>query len=136
MTHNVSMSYGNPYQNLTNAMLNSLVPTVTPKRQIVSVNGVQEAKNFTLERGENIILMDSNADVIYIKSVDDLGKSSLKVFSCMDITNDVLNESTTSIDKKDFDRLSKELSDLKKLVTEMAENEYNARKSEPKKSNT
>lgn len=131
------MSYGSSYQNLSNALINSLVPPVTPKRQIVSVNGVQDAKNFNLDRGENIILMDSNSDVIYIKSVDELGKTLLKVFSCKDITDSVLNDSQITINKSDFDKLSKELSDLKDMVRGIKdEHNVSTKQSKSEKSST
>jgi len=113
---------------MANAMLNSLVPSMSTKRQIVSVDGVLGAKNFNLERGENIILMDSNTDVIYVKSIDELGKCQLKVYQCTDITDSALSDNCTTISKTDFDRLTKELSDLKEMVKGMNINEHDAGK--------
>ena len=99
------------------------------KRLIISVNGINEAKNFSLNRGENIILRDNNEDIIYIKSCDDLGKYTLKIYSCLDVTEQYLNENTTiSATKSDVEKLSNELSEVKKLFMEVM-NEYNVKQS-------
>jgi hypothetical protein len=116
---------------MANAMLSSLIaPNATvSKRQIISVNGLTEAKNYNLERGENVILMDSGEDIIYIKSVDELGKCNLRIFSCNDITEEKLTETTSNnIGKSDVDRINKELAELKQLVKEMS-NEHHVCKS-------
>lgn len=117
----------NNYQQLTNTLLNGLSSQYTSKRSIVTVNGLQEAKNYNLDRGENIILMDSNEDIVYIKSCEETGKYILKVYRCEDITETfTLND--TEVSKKDFNKLSEEVAELKTMLKGVLKNEYNASK--------
>lgn len=122
------MAYG--YNQLTENLLNSLCNSnYGNKREIISVNGLQEAKNFILNRGENIILRDSNDDVIYVKACDELGKYSLKVYQCSDVTEKVLSEcQKETVSRSDFDKLSKDMEELKKLIQGVSD-EHNVKQS-------
>lgn len=117
----------NNYQQLTNTLLNGLNSQYTSKRSIVTVNGLQEAKNYNLDRGENIILMDSNEDIVYIKSCEETGKYILKVYRCEDIT-ETFTMNDTEVSKKDFNKLSEEVAELKTMLKGVLKNEYNASK--------
>ena len=50
------------------------------KREVVTVNGVSEAQAFRLDKGESIALIDCNADVLYIKESDDVGKTTMRIY--------------------------------------------------------
>lgn len=117
----------NNYQQLTNTLLNGLNSQYTSKRSIVTVNGLQEAKNYNLDRGENIILMDSNEDIVYIKSCEETGKYILKVYRCEDIT-ETFTMNDTEVNKKDFNKLSEEVAELKTMLKGVLKNEYNVSK--------
>lgn len=118
----------NNYQQLTNTLLNGLTTQYGSKRSIVTVNGLQDARNYILDRGENIILMDSNEDIVYIKSCDDTGKYILKVYRCEDIT-DTYTSIDTEVSKKDFNKLSDEVAELKTMLKGVLKNnEYNAKR--------
>ena len=120
------MAYG--YNQFTENLLNSLCgSTYGSKREIVSVNGLQEAKNFILNRGENIILRDSNEDRIYVKACDELGKYSLKIYQCSVITEKVISDNTpTAVSRSDLDSLKAEIANLTQIVKGVV-NEHNAK---------
>lgn len=88
------------------------------KRTILTFNGYREAQDFKLNRGESIIALDSNEDVLYLKECDEIGKYSLKVFSCIDVTNQIQEQNNpTYITKSDLDSFSNNLlSEVKKMI--------------------
>lgn len=108
-------------------MINGLNNPYQPKREIVSVNGINGARNFSLDRGENIILMDANEDVVYVKTCDETGRCNIKVYSCTDITESATVENGDSVNRKDIERLSDEVSELKNMI-KVVLNEHDAKK--------
>lgn len=104
-----------------------------PKQTIVTVNGYLEAKDFRLDKNESIAMLDSNADILYLKECDDIGKYTLKVFRCEEITQEFVQQSQPQqISKAEFDKLSKDIADLKSMLMSStnkgAENgKYNAK---------
>lgn len=60
--------YNNPYQ-----------PRVNPN-SITWVQGIEGAKAYQLLPNSNAILMDSESDVFYIKSSDNIGMCTLRIF--------------------------------------------------------
>lgn len=122
----------NNYQQLASSLLGSMIPQ-SQRREIVSVNGIDEARAFTLNSGESIILRDCNEDVIYIKACDDIGKNSFKVYSCVDITDEAVSRnSANGVSKSDFDGLKAELAEVKTMVQEIANGKHNAQRNECK----
>lgn len=120
------MAY-NGYGNLLNQICGT---TYDNKREIVSVNGLQEANNYFLGRGENIILRDANEDRIYVKACDEMGKNTLKIYDCVDVTEKILKESIPQqVSRSDFDQLSNELADIKKMFIEVVNGKYNVKQS-------
>lgn len=99
------------------------------KKDILTVNGLQEARDFKLNNGENVILMDCNNDIIYVKRCDDIGKVTLNVYECKDVTDTYEKQNTpANISKADFDNLVKSISELKNYINKGVQNEYNAKK--------
>lgn len=61
-------------------------------------------------------MLDSNSDILYLKECDDIGKYTLKVFRCEEITQEFVQQSQPQqISKAEFDKLSKDIADLKSL---------------------
>lgn len=84
---------------------------------------MQEAKDYRLDRSESIILLDSNSNIIYLKECDDIGKVSLKVYECTDITEQFNMQNTpANISKAEFENLRQDISDLKTLLMRNANN--------------
>lgn len=92
-------------------------PSTITKREIITVNGVSEAQAFKLDKGESVALIDSNSDVLYIKEADEVGKVSLKIYECLDVTTEYLARNTPAqISKADFDNLTSQINNLTKLL--------------------
>lgn len=104
-------------------------PTQLNKREIVTVSGVQEAVNFKLDKGESIALIDANEDVLYIKDCDEIGKCNLKIYQCVDKTDELLNSvNRNSFDKSEIDQMKNDLAEIKSLLSRGVHNEYNVKK--------
>jgi len=110
---------------MTGNSLNNMQPQ--PKRGVITVSGLSEARGFNLSPGESVVLIDSNDDVFYIKECDDIGKSTTKCFKYEEIE---LEESSGAVSKKEFDRLSGDVKELKNMIKEIAANgKHNSEKS-------
>lgn len=115
-----------------NAIANSLLAGMTgnipnnqtqPKRSVITVAGLSEARGFNLSPGESVVLIDANDDIFYIKECDDIGKATTRSFKYEEIE---LEETPTSgVSKKDFDKLSGDVKELSKLVKEIANGKHN-----------
>lgn len=76
--------YQNVYQNRVNQF---------PTNNITWVQGIEGGKAFQLPPGSNAVLMDSeNNGRFYIKSTDNVGMSTLRVFKYEEITDNVSNK--------------------------------------------
>ena len=117
-----------------NAIANSLLAGMTGgnqntqniKRQIITVNGISEARSFNLNPGESVVLIDANDDVFYIKECDEIGKSTTKSFMYEECE---MEETSGGVSKKEFDKLTGDVKELKSLVKELADGKYNNEKS-------
>lgn len=99
------------------------------KREIITVNGVQEAISFKLEKGESVALIDSNEDILYIKDCDEIGKCNLKIYECIDKTDELMSASTpSSINKVELEQMKNDLAEIKSLLSRGSHNEYNVKK--------
>jgi len=98
------------------------------KRDILTVNGLSEAKDFKLNNGESIMLMDSNDDIVYVKRCDDIGKVSMNIYKCVDVTDEFERKNTpANVSKADFDSLVQTISELKQMMNKGGnKNEHNA----------
>lgn len=115
----------------SNTLLTSLYNTTfPPKRCVTRVNGVQEAKDFKLENDESVALIDANEDILYIKECDGTGRYSLKIYQCIDKTEEYISKSTpANISKAEFDSLKSSLEELKSLLVKGGKkNEHNVQK--------
>lgn len=97
-----------------------------PKRGVITVAGLTEARGFNLNPGESVVLIDSNDDVFYIKECDEIGKSTTRSFKYEEIE---LEEKNGSVSKKEFDKLSGDVKELKAMIKEIANGKHNSEKS-------
>lgn len=96
------------------------------KRSVITVSGLNEARGFNLSPGESVVLVDSNDDIFYIKECDDIGKSTTRSFKYEEVE---LEETSGAVSKKEFDKLTGDVKELKNLVKELANGKYNSEKS-------
>jgi hypothetical protein len=100
------------------------LPAPAPKRGVITVAGLNEARGFALNPGESVVLIDSNDDVFYIKECDEIGKSTTRSFKYEEIEAE---ETASGVSKKEFDKLSGDVKDLKKMIKEIADGKYNSK---------
>ena len=92
------------------------------KRGVITVAGLSEARGFNLNPGESVVLIDANDDVFYIKECDEIGKSTTRSFMYEEIEQE---EVASGVSKKEFDKLSGDVNELKAMVKEIANGKHN-----------
>ena len=116
-----------------NAIANSLLAGMTgnnpnnntqPKRSVITVAGLSEARGFNLNPGESIVLIDANDDYFYIKECDDIGKSTIRSFMYEEVELEDVGPGAVS--KKEFDKLSGDVKELKTMIKEIADGKHSA----------
>ena len=83
------------------------------KHEILTVSSLQQVKDFVMNRGDSYLLLDPNADLLYVKELDTIGKSTIRIFSITECTQQYLDNSTpATVSKADYDKLLKRLERL------------------------
>ena len=114
------------YSTIANTLLaqmtnqNNAAPS---KRAVVTVAGLSDARSFNLQPGESVVLIDSNDDYFYIKECDDIGKSTTRCFKYEEV--EVEEVSTNGVSKKEFDKLSGDVKELKNMMKEFTNGKHN-----------
>ena len=109
---------------MTGTNQNSLA---APKRGVITVAGLSEARGFNLQPGESVVLIDANDDIFYIKECDDIDKSTTRSFKYEEI--ELEETSSGGVSKKEFDKLSGDVKELKTMIKEIANGKHNSEKS-------
>ncbi len=100
-------------------------PSQTIQNQIlVWVQSEEEATKFPLSTGQSIFLMNQNADYLYMKSVDQLGKTTFIKKKLIDETERKASEN--EIDLSEYMRRE----DVENLINEVIQKEVEKRVSE------
>lgn len=121
----MAMDYNTIAQSLLAGMTGNNQNMVTqPKRSVITVAGLNEARGFNLNPGESIVLIDANDDFFYIKECDEIGKSTTKSFKYEEVQ---LEEAPAgSVSKKEFDKLSGDVKELKSMVKEFVNGKHDS----------
>ena len=102
----------NAFNQATN-FLNGLNNFNAQKHEILTVNSLQQAKDFVMNKGDSYLLLDPNADLLYLKEIDNIGKISLRIYRLNECTDEYINNQTpVTISKTEFDKLLKRLEKL------------------------
>ena len=116
------------YSSMANTLLTSMLgnnqntSNAAVKRSVITVAGLNEARSFNLNPGESIVLIDANDDYFYIKECDEIGKSTTRSYKYEAVE---LEETSGAVSKKEFDKLSGDVKDLKNMVKELADGKHN-----------
>ena len=105
--------------NQANAFLSNI--TSTSKREIVTVNGYKKAQDYWLNRGESVLLLDSNEQLLYMKTCNEIGKCELKVYKCEDVTERYKNQEPAVITQSQINDLNAKIEKLTALLGEKNE---------------
>ena len=93
----------------------SFFNSLNPKHEIITVNSLQQVKDFIMNKGDSYLLLDPNADLLYIKEVSTIGKMDIKIYKLTDVTNEFMDNATqVTISKSDYNKLLKRLEKLEK----------------------
>ena len=82
------------------------------------VNGIEGAKSYQLQPNQNIMLMDSDNPICYMKQTNNIGQATLRYFKLVEVSEQELrndNQVQSNPDyvlKSDFDALVKRIDDL------------------------
>lgn len=76
---------------------------------IITVNNFDEAKAYPVMYNNSELLMDNNQDVFYVKSVDGLGKVTIKTYRFEQIENEKPMTPEDFVTKAQFNELSSKL---------------------------
>lgn len=76
---------------------------------IISVNSFEEAKSYPVMFGTSELLMDNNKDVFYIKTVDNIGKYTIRTYSFHQIENEKPLSTENFVTREQFGELSSKL---------------------------
>lgn len=80
-----------------------------PER-LTRVNGYEEAKAFRILRpNSTVALFDSNEDVFYIKSTDESGFSSIRIFRFEEVKEVPTNQPSEYVTKEEFEKFREEM---------------------------
>lgn len=97
----VMTGYRNPYQRYYDEYLG-----INNKRGINWVQGLEGAKSYNdIKPKETVLLMDSEDDRLFIKSCDEIGKPSIRIFRLteeFEKPKEVTKENNSNIDMSDY----------------------------------
>ena len=98
----------NPYYN--QQMNNQQFFQQEPTQSLIRVNGMDGAKTYQMPANSTVALFDSNEDIMYIKTTDGAGFTSIRTFNFVEITqNEKSNVSQDYISRQEFEEFKKEL---------------------------
>lgn len=88
----------NPYPNFNNPYTPQFnMQNITPKNEVVRVNGRNGAETYQLPPNSSILLLDTSAPIIWLKTTDGAGYPSLQAYGITPIKE---NNYTKSIEDR------------------------------------
>lgn len=81
------------------------------------VNGVEGAKSFQLQPNQNILLMDSDDPIVYMKTTNSMGQATLRYFKLVETNENELKGGNSKpqneyVLKSDYEALNKRVDNL------------------------
>lgn len=125
-------NYGESYgvtQRRFDSMGGSFQPQYQPMNNIIWVQGEAGAKGYQVPPNSNVILMDNDDLILYIKSTDNVGMTSMRSFRLTEITNESPNGLITQkaninyVTREEFEELKGMIEDAKSNFFTNASNE-------------
>ena len=90
-------------------------PQQTTQQSLIWVQGEAGAKSYLVAPNSTVTLWDSEQSVIYIKSADAAGMPSIRTLDYT-IRGNEEKAAVNYVTKDDFDRIEKEIDDIKKSL--------------------
>ena len=150
------MNYGYPYQDRLAQLQNQYqqavnVPQMPQMQQppqtnqgLLWVSGEVGAKSYLVAPNSTVLLMDSDSSRFYLKSADNSGMPSLRIFEYKEVTNMAQNAPQDSrtvennldvryVTRDEYDRLKRQYEEITARLDGMAANADSARPSNKSK---
>lgn len=100
MYNNFNNSFVPPYNNSLNAYPD----------QLIRVNGLKEAKAYRIFRpNSTVALFDADEDIFYVKSTDESGFSSIRIFRFEEVTEMPTESAGEYVTKAEFEAFREEM---------------------------
>ena len=87
------------------------------------VNGVEGAKAFQMQANQNVMLMDSDHPVCYMKTTNSIGQPTLRFFKLEEVDENTIrtlsmpiSQGNDYVTKEDFNKLVEQISELSKKL--------------------
>lgn len=126
------MSYNNPYQpyqpnpyGQPNYGFQQPYQAPQPQPQVQKpnfdfVNGIEGAKSYRLMPNQSAILLDNENSLLYIKSANALGQSSIEYYSIQKTSEDAVKgtpkKDASFVSREDFDELVKKVTLMERAM--------------------
>lgn len=113
-------NYNNPYGygNYNSYNPNNNIYQQSQLNHYAFVNGIEGAKSFQLQPNQNIMLMDSDNPICYMKQTNNIGQATLRYFKLVEVSEQELRNANQVpsnneyVLKSDFDALVKRINEL------------------------
>lgn len=122
------MAY-NPFFYNSNAPQGFYPISIPPQQNSITwVQGIEGAKAYPVGAGNSVLLMDSDNQYMYIKSADNAGMPTLKVYEYTEVVADkTIPDPKVNMDdyvtKKDLEEALSKIKPKKKKIIEVEEDE-------------
>lgn len=113
-------NYNNPYGygNYNSYNPNNNIYQQSQLNHYAFVNGIEGAKSFQLQPNQNIMLMDSDNPICYMKQTNNIGQATLRYFKLVEVSEQELRNANQVpsnneyVLKSEFDALVKRINEL------------------------
>ena len=107
-----------PFQHGYNAY-----PNYQQQSNVTWVQGIEGAKAYPVGAGNTMLLMDSETQVMFIKSADQSGIPNLRVFDYKERTGEEARDMSFYVTRKEFDELVASIKKVDKKKKRLVEEE-------------
>lgn len=99
------------YNNFNNSFVPPYNSSLNPySDQLIRVNGLKEAKAYRIFRpNSTVALFDADEDIFYVKSTDESGFSSIRIFKFEEITDMPSESAGEYVTKAEFEAFREEM---------------------------
>lgn len=119
---NLMQNFYNQAQNAwsgQNTNAQTTAPAPSQNVNWIQVSGIEGAKNQIVQPGQTAWMMDNNAPYFYVKSVDGVGSSTLRIFQFSEVAETTLEQTTQPqidpsqyVQRGEFDELREKIEQL------------------------
>lgn len=117
--------------NTITARPNLQMPSVSPigqSQQLISVNGLDSAKQYPMQPNSMVALFDANDDIMYIKQTDASNYPTIRIFKFTEMTMAEASHEPQYVTLDEFNKFKEELLNGQQFIRESAKSGANTNK--------